>query len=334
MDSLQKKSITSSRGFTYTYYVSASTPASQDTPPLFLMHGFPDDSHLWAGIVSRLPQYRVIVPDMLGYGGTSKPTDPAAYEYGAVSQDLAEILDAEGVSKAVTAGHDWGSAVAQRFYAHRPERVSALVLLNVAYLLPSSEPFDLDATNAFTEKTFGRPLLAYQELLVSKEGPGILRQHVGRLWDGMHGAPRDFFGELLCVRGNFKKWLLNEGGDWNVEAREYAKDQGLKRRYVERLERDGFEAPVCYYLANTEHVQHKVEKDMPREKFVVNVPLLYFMCSQDAVCRPEMMIPAKMGGFVPDLEEVTLDCSHWSPLEAPEPIASALDDFVKRKIAS
>lgn len=334
MDKLQKRSIISSRGFTYTYYVSDPAQTSKDTPTLFLIHGFPDDAHLWEGIISRLPQYRVIAPDMLGYSGTSKPTDPAAYDFSAIAKDLAQILDAEGVDKAVTAGHDWGSAVAQRFYAHQPERVSALVLLNVAYSLPSTEPFDLDAANAFLEKTFGRPLLAYQELLISEEGPEILRKHVGRLYDGMHGAPPDFFGELLCTRGNFKKWLLNENQDWDVEVREYAKDAELKRRYVERLERDGFEAPICYYRGNTEHVQHAVEKDMPRDRFVVKVPLLYFIATQDAVCRPEAMIPAKLGGFVPDLEEVTLECSHWSPLEVPGPIATALDDFVKRKVSA
>lgn len=333
METLQRKSIESSRGFTYAYYVSSPAADSKETVTLLLQHGFPDDAHIWQSIILKLPQYRLIAPDMLGYGGTSKPTDPAAYEFGAIAQDLAEILDTEGVEQVVSVGHDWGSSLAQRLYAYHPERVAGLVLLNVGYILPSPHPFDLDATNAFLESVYGQPLFEYQKLLISEEGPSILKAHVDRLYDGMHGAPRGWIGELLGRRGNFKKWLLNEDNDWNVELREYAKDPQLKKRFVERFQRDGFDGPVCYYRAITEHIQHEQEKAIPKERLVVNVPVLYFGCSQDAVCRPESLKPAKEGGFLPDLEEVMLDCSHWSPLEAPGPIAGAIHDFISRKVS-
>ena len=45
--------------------------------------------------------YRVVVPDMLGYGGTDKPEDPAAYVPRRLSADLAALLDALSISKAV-----------------------------------------------------------------------------------------------------------------------------------------------------------------------------------------------------------------------------------------
>ena len=44
---------------------------------------------------------------MLGYGGTSKPTDPVAYKPSLIVRDLIDILDAEKVDKAVFIGHDW-----------------------------------------------------------------------------------------------------------------------------------------------------------------------------------------------------------------------------------
>jgi len=50
--------------------------------------------------------YGLIVPDMLGYGGTSKPTNPAFYSNG-LARDLVDILDAEGIKQAIFIGHDW-----------------------------------------------------------------------------------------------------------------------------------------------------------------------------------------------------------------------------------
>lgn len=75
MESLQRRTINTSRGFTYSYYISE--PVSSK-PTLLLQHGFPDDALLWNGIAAKLTQYRLVVPDLLGYSGTSKPTDPAA----------------------------------------------------------------------------------------------------------------------------------------------------------------------------------------------------------------------------------------------------------------
>ena len=46
--------------------------------------------------------YRVIVPDMLGYGGTDKPEDAAEYAMRKLSDDLAALLDALSIPKAVS----------------------------------------------------------------------------------------------------------------------------------------------------------------------------------------------------------------------------------------
>lgn len=73
------------------------------------MHGFPDTSHGWYHQIDyfRSKGYGLIVPDMLGYGGTEKPTDPAAFLLTAIAQDVINILDAEGNLKAYAIAHDW-----------------------------------------------------------------------------------------------------------------------------------------------------------------------------------------------------------------------------------
>ncbi|KAG6896626.1 hypothetical protein C0992_007032 [Termitomyces sp. T32_za158] len=87
------------------------------------------------GFVSS--SYRVVAPDMLGYGGTDKPQDPSDYSTQRLCADLAALLDYLGVQRAVVIGHDWGAYTAARFALWHPERLSSLILLSVPYTPPS-----------------------------------------------------------------------------------------------------------------------------------------------------------------------------------------------------
>jgi soluble epoxide hydrolase/lipid-phosphate phosphatase len=44
---------------------------------------------------------------MLGYGGTAKPTNVEAYGANLIAKDIVDILDSEGIPKAILIGHDW-----------------------------------------------------------------------------------------------------------------------------------------------------------------------------------------------------------------------------------
>ena len=155
MDSLEKKTFEVFRGFTYTYYTS---PARDALPTIILFHGWPDTAELWKGVITSYLKpagYGVVALDCLGYGGTSKPTDYKAYNFQHMSKDAIDILDHEGIEKVVSLGHDWGCVSAQRLYNFHADRVIGLVMLNVSYLAPSPEPFDLDKTIELTTQFFG-----------------------------------------------------------------------------------------------------------------------------------------------------------------------------------
>lgn len=75
-----------------------------------------------------------IAPDLLGCGGSAKPTDVALYTLDAQSSMLAEVLDQLGVDKVAVIGHDWGAALAWHFAQIYPDRAEALVALSVGSL--------------------------------------------------------------------------------------------------------------------------------------------------------------------------------------------------------
>lgn len=109
MDPALYKTTTTTRGLTYRYWCA---PARAGQPTLLLCHGFPCTAHDWRHVAPRLAArgLGVLAPDMLGYGGTDAPADPAAYVFSRMTRDLVDILDAERVPRAIAVGHDWCAA--------------------------------------------------------------------------------------------------------------------------------------------------------------------------------------------------------------------------------
>ncbi len=101
-------------------------------PALVLMHGFPDNLHIYDRLIPYLRGRQVITFDFLGWGYSDKPMD---YPYTSKQQegDLQAVLDALGVEQVVLVAHDASGPVAINWALDHPERVSALVLLNTYY---------------------------------------------------------------------------------------------------------------------------------------------------------------------------------------------------------
>lgn len=98
-------------------------------PPLLLVHGFPLDHTMWQAQIEPLSaRYRVIAPDLPGFGNSQTPIrGPLTMEF--FADQLAELLDALGVSRPVTlCGLSMGGYVALAFWARHRSRVAELVL--------------------------------------------------------------------------------------------------------------------------------------------------------------------------------------------------------------
>lgn len=105
--------------------------------PLVLLHGFPDNLHLYDELMPHLGDRRVVRFDFLGWGRSDKP---AGYPYTADNQtgDLAAVIDHLGLDRVVLVAHDASGPPAIDWALLHPHRVSALVLLNTYYHLTPS----------------------------------------------------------------------------------------------------------------------------------------------------------------------------------------------------
>nr|WP_244100477.1 alpha/beta hydrolase [Burkholderia ambifaria] len=98
-------------------------------PVVVLLHGFPETSFAWRFQIPVLAQrYRVIVPDLRGYGETDKPA--AGYDKRNMARDLVALLDTLGIGRIALVGHDRGARVATRFAKDFPERLERLVVMD------------------------------------------------------------------------------------------------------------------------------------------------------------------------------------------------------------
>ncbi|TVV74479.1 alpha/beta fold hydrolase [Sphingomonas solaris] len=112
--------------------LSVEVAGAIDAPLLILMHGWPELGHSWRHQVGPLARagYRVAVPDMRGYGGSSKPDRIEAYTTDTMADDMAAIARALGAVRWAAVGHDWGAPVAWRCALRFPEQVAAIFSLS------------------------------------------------------------------------------------------------------------------------------------------------------------------------------------------------------------
>ena len=110
-------------------------------PPIILMHGFPDNLHLYDRLVPYLsPPRRVVLFDFLGWGNSDKPS---GYPYTTANQvgDLDAVITQLGLSQVLLVAHDASGPPAIDWALAQPERVSGLVLLNTYYCeMPTLRP--------------------------------------------------------------------------------------------------------------------------------------------------------------------------------------------------
>ena len=103
--------------------------------PLLLLHGYPQTHIIWRKIAAQLTaQFTVVIPDLRGYGDSSKPPDSenhSAYSKRAMAQDQVALMGSLGFEKFAVVGHDRGGRVAHCMALDHRDAVEKLVVLDI-----------------------------------------------------------------------------------------------------------------------------------------------------------------------------------------------------------
>ena len=121
----------------------------QGGPDTVLLHGIPGSGATWDAVLSRLSaEGRVIVPDLVGFGGSSRTSDFDDLHADGQARRLEAALRSVGVERAVLVGHDFGGPVAVRLLMRAPDICAGLMLASTNVFTDTPIPFPLSLVNA------------------------------------------------------------------------------------------------------------------------------------------------------------------------------------------
>ncbi|KXN92348.1 Bifunctional epoxide hydrolase 2 [Leucoagaricus sp. SymC.cos] len=276
---------------------------------ILCIHGFPDFWYGWRHQIGPWVHegYRVVVPDMLGYGTTDKPQAVEEYTTKKLCADLVALLDLIGIRKAVVIGHDWGSHTAGRFALWYPDRLVALAMLSVAYTPPS--PVYLSIKEVATKA----PNLGYQVYFASQRSTTDIEANVyeklKRFLGVIFRPPSSPVG--LTKEGSLSQ-MLNSLSEFNF--------------YVDVMSK-GMNGPLNYYRTSKQRHDEELAARLP-SKLRSDLPVLFMWGTKDATVTPATI--RKASNFVPRLQDIALeDRGHWIMVEAKEEVTSRVSEWLR-----
>lgn len=111
-----------------------------DAQPVLMLHGEPTWSYLYRHMIGPTVEagFRVVAPDLIGFGRSDKPLDRSAYSYAAQVAWMRQWIEALDLRGMILACQDWGSLIGLRLLAEMPDRFVGVALSNGG--LPEGQP--------------------------------------------------------------------------------------------------------------------------------------------------------------------------------------------------
>jgi pimeloyl-ACP methyl ester carboxylesterase len=268
-----------------------------------LCHGFPELAFSWRHQIPVLAAagYRVLAPDMRGFGDSSAPAEVREYDALTLCEDMCGLLDEVGEQSAIFIGHDWGSALGWQLAVIHPERVRAVAGLSVPFVPRAPAPPISILRNHLGEDFY---IVWFQE-------PGVADE----------AFARDVRRALTTSSQWSARWAQGSGAE--VARAEWLSQEELEV-YVESFSRTGFTGGLNWYR----NIDRNWELTEPFAERRVEQPSMFLTGELD---RVRSFMPAEaMNGWVTDLRLniVVPNAGHWVQQQAPETVNAALLAFL------
>ncbi|KAL4895731.1 Alpha/Beta hydrolase protein [Aspergillus ambiguus] len=236
---------------------------------------------------------------------------------------MAEILDKEGVSRAIAVAHDWGVGLGSRLATYQRHRIYGLVTVAVSYVEPGTV-WDIDAICNLTKSLVGYETSGYwlwhntDEAVVDCEtNPAstfnLVYPYDPLLWIADF-APIGKAAEFVRAGRTTPLPSWYSLADYTVRDRIFAKG--------------GYAGPLSWYKAAMRGVNTEDETAVPEEDIPWPLPNLFVAAKRDYVCRADLQSELARK-WVPNCRIETVDCGHWVQLEKPDILNKFLVGFAR-----
>ncbi|WP_339083086.1 alpha/beta hydrolase [Pseudomonas sp. TMP9] len=294
--------------------------------PVWLLHGFPECWHSWRQQIAPLAAagYRVLIPEMRGYGQSSAPGDPAAYDVITICADIQAAMEQLGQHQVCVVGHDWGAPIAWHLALLEPLRVKAVVGMAVPFGGRPKQPAIDIMRQLYAERFhyilhFQTPGVAEAEM--DADIPRTLRM---MMHNTSAAVPRDHFLQEKPVGAG-----LFDGMHDPATLPAWC-DNAAFEYYLNTFAGRGFYGALNWYR-NFERNWQRTEALAGRQ---IEQPALFLLGDQDPVGTLEAYTLKQMPKCIAQLEHHVLkDCGHWIQNEQAAQVNQLLIDFLQRHYA-
>lgn len=287
-------------------------------PVIWLMHGMPMWSYVWRKLIPPLVEagYRVIAPDLMGFGLSGKPEDESAHTLQRHVAQMTGLISQLGLKDLIVAVQDWGGPIALRYAIEHKDNVSALVIFN-SFI----ERFPKNVRERETLDIITSPLpWVYSFLFKNGAFSSVLVRHL------------DVFRSFVWMRwrrGNLSK-ALGAGFRRPVDPRAMVQYRMPHDRPAMRAGIAAFAKliPNCATHPNAGYI------DAIRQEITGwRIPLLVIWPDGDMAWQPDE--GKRIADLVPESEfYLVRNAGHYQQEDAGEEIAARMIEFLDKRVQS
>ncbi|GAA4476242.1 alpha/beta hydrolase [Enteractinococcus fodinae] len=308
-------------------YLAAGDP---DDPVVLLCHGWPELGRSWVRVMEPLAAagFRVVAPDMRGYGASRVHSSPDDYAIAEAVLDMCELLDHLGVdaeSPAFAVGHDYGAPVVWNLATHHPELLAGVAGVCVPHLPPGTTLVDHIDRDLYPAEQY--PLGQWDYLVAHVRMPEVLAAEFDGDVRGMIASIMRA-GNPRAMERPVPNATVQERGGWFPNGHPYHEpdprvlDDIEFEALVASLSHTGFTAANSWYQnnrANAAYAENAVTGGR------ITVPALFVHARYDATCATLTTTAADpMRSACEELHEEIVEAGHWVAQEQPAALTEAL----------
>ncbi len=296
-----------------------------DGPLVILVHGWPELWYSWRHQIPALAAagWRVVAPDMRGYGGSDKPHEVEAYGMRTLTADVVGLIDAFGEERAVLVGHDWGAPICWHTALLHPGRVRAVAGLSVPFF-PRGPVSPIQMYRTLYADRFFYQLYFQEEGVAEAELEADVRTALRKIY---YGASGDAEGPPPVDGGKHPSQSLLEGRIDPDPFPAWMSEDDLDY-FVAAFEEGGFRGPINRYRCQQRDWEELTELTGAK----IRQPSFFIAGSRDLVRNliPGTDLYVDPGAHCTDFRgQVVIERKgHWIQQEAPEEVTEALLGFL------
>ena len=300
---------------------------SNDGVPVVFCHGFPELAYSWRHQLPAVADagFRAIAPDQRGYGGSTSPSEVEAFGLGQLCGDLADLLDALEIERAVFVGHDWGGFLAWAMPVLFPDRCAGVAGVCTPYT-----PFP---TTDLLKQLFGPDPDNLYMLWFQDEGvaESVMDSKARMIFEKLTRGGTD--PATMAAQGFGRERGSNFNPFKNIESLGTHGDAVLSRDeldvYVSTFERTGFAGGINWYR----NIDTNAETYPAVGSQHLDLPALMICAEWDPALPPSLA--RHMPDMCSDLEMTTIDkAGHWVQQEFPDQVNQVLVDWLTRRFGN